>query len=409
MKFAKSRFFPAIVCFCLTLLFCGLIAPVWGKTPPHLVAKSPSSLGEAIAAMEEDWTREYEQYFSREFLDEPMPVAEMSRAIAKLSQASGQRIAVIWIKTKADRLQLALLTPDAQPIKRTTTGVSEQQLQQTLQSLHNNLVAVTRRHRTTYLEEAQQLYQWIIAPLEATLQLQQIDTLIFCAGPGFRLLPYGVLHDGEQFLVEHYNLATIPAFNLTSLQYNPLENAQVLAMGASEFSDLEPLPGVSAEVQTIVPNLWQGESFLNEAFTLEQLQQQRQQYPFEIIHLATHAVFNAGTPDQSYIQLSDRKLRLNEVDQLDLNQPPVELLVLSACETAIGSQQAELGFAGLALQAGVKSAIASLWRVSDVGSLALMSEFYQNLRNTSTKAAALREAQLAMIRGDIHVEGDTLY
>ncbi len=109
-------------------------------------------------------------------------------------------------------------------------------------------------------------------------------------------------------------------------------------------------------------------------------------------------------PSNSYIQFSDTKLDLDRIGQLGWNNPPVELLVLSACRTALGDKDAELGFAGLALQSGVKSAVASLWSVSDVGTMALMSEFYQQLKNAPIKAEALRQAQIAMLKGQVYLE-----
>jgi CHAT domain-containing protein len=135
---------------------------------------------------------------------------------------------------------------------------------------------------------------------------------------------------------------------------------------------------------------------------------QRAQTPFGIIHLATHGEFKLGSPRNSYIQLWDTKLRLDQLRQLGWNNPPVELLVLSACRTAVGDEQAEFGFGGLAVAAGVKSAVASLWYVSDEGTLGLMSEFYQQLKTAPIKAEALRQAQIAMIKGQVRLEGGQL-
>ncbi|MGL5511079.1 MAG: CHAT domain-containing protein, partial [Microcoleaceae cyanobacterium] len=100
--------------------------------------------------------------------------------------------------------------------------------------------------------------------------------------------------------------------------------------------------------------------------------------------------------------------RLDQVRQLGWSDPAVELLVLSACRTAVGDRNAELGFAGLAIATGVKSALASLWYVSDAGTLGLMTEFYVHLQNSSIKADALRKAQLAMLQGQVSIEGDQL-
>lgn len=127
-----------------------------------------------------------------------------------------------------------------------------------------------------------------------------------------------------------------------------------------------------------------------------------------MVHLATHAVFQPGEPDNSYIQLWDARLQLNHIRQIDWGSLPVELLVLSACRTAIRDDEAELGFAGLALELGAKSVLGSLWDISDAGTLALMNKFYRQLGTTSTKAEALQQAQLRMLRGEVQVEGDRL-
>jgi CHAT domain-containing protein len=180
-------------------------------------------------------------------------------------------------------------------------------------------------------------------------------------------------------------------------------------MGASEFTEQAPLPGVQVELATIVEQLWKGKSFLNNSFTIENLKAQRRQHEFGIVHLATHAEFKPGTPNNSYIQLWDRKVRLNELEELQLSDPPIELLVLSACRTALGNKEAELGFAGSALQAGVNSTLATLWYVSDRGALGLTTEFYRQLSRVSIKSEALRQAQLAMIQGKVRIQNNQLY
>jgi CHAT domain-containing protein len=238
------------------------------------------------------------------------------------------------------------------------------------------------------------------------------------------------LSDGKQFLVEKYSIGLIPSLNLTDTRYQDVKTTEVLAMGASKFSDQDPLPAVPVELSTIVGNqhlkaenresllagqssllwegLWSGEGFLNQGFTLSNLKAQRTQVPFGVIHLATHGQFNLGAPRNSYIQLWDTKLRLDQLRQMGWNNPSVELLVLSACRTALGNEDAEFGFGGLAVAAGVKSALASLWYVSDEGTLALMSKFYERLKRAPIKAEALREAQIAMIKGQVRIEGGKL-
>jgi CHAT domain-containing protein len=216
------------------------------------------------------------------------------------------------------------------------------------------------------------------------------------------------LYDGEQFLIEKYSVGLMPSISLADTRYESVTNMEVLAMGASQFTDQQSLPAVPIELSEITQDIWQGKSFLNESFTVENLKEQQNRQPFGMIHLATHANFVPGELSNSYIQLWDNKLRLNELSELGLNNPTVELLVLSACRTALGNEEAELGFAGLAVKAGVKSAMGSLWYVSDEGTLGLMTEFYQQLKQAPIKAEAIRQAQLAMLKGQIYTKDGKL-
>ena len=177
-------------------------------------------------------------------------------------------------------------------------------------------------------------------------------------------------------------------------------------MGASQFpnTNLPSLPAVPIELTTIANNMWEGKYFLDRDFTLANLQSESVRGGFAIIHLATHGSFQSGEPNQSYIQLWDSQITLDRLRQLRWNHTPVELLVLSACRTAFGDEKAELGFGGLAVASGVKSALASLWYVSDQGTLGLMTEFYEQLKTAPIKAEALRQAQIAMIRGKVRME-----
>jgi CHAT domain-containing protein len=297
-----------------------------------------------------------------------------------------------------------LVLPEGSPIYKSIPQANAKALNKAVNEFFETVT--NKRLSRAYLAPAQQLYQWMIAPLEPELKALNIDTLIFCMDAGLRTIPMAALHDGKQFLVEKYSLGSIPSVSLTNTRYNPLKDTEVLAMGASEFPpSMDPLPAVPVELKAITQQVWRGKSFLNEGFTLNNLKSQRQQY--KIIHLATHADFQEGDASKSYIQLWDSKLKINQLRQLGWYQPPqVELLVLSACRTALGDQDAELGFAGLAVQAGVKSALASFWYVNDGGTVALMTEFYHQLSqpDVTTKAEALRRAQIAMLRGELRLE-----
>jgi len=308
----------------------------------------------------------------------------------------------------SDELELMVITPEGVPVRVRIPETSRAQVMEVVRKFRNELTNPVKRNTTSYLPLAQQLYQWMVAPLEAELQAKGIQNLSFISDMGLRSIPMAALHDGKGFLIERYSVGSMPSLSLTDTSVANFKNTQVLAMGASQFPEMSPLPAVEIEVSTITPQEWPGKSFLNQAFTLANLRSQRQQHPFGMIHLATHAEFRSGDPSQSFIQLWDTKLRLNQLRQMGWHSPQVELLVLSACKTAVGDRQAELGFGGLAVQAGVKSALATLWYVSDEGSLGLMAEFYGQLKTAPIKADALRQAQLAMLRQEVRIEGGML-
>jgi CHAT domain-containing protein len=332
----------------------------------------------------------------------------MQQRLNAIASQTGEKPAIIYTFARPEQLDLVLVTPTGPPIYKSIRAANSETLLPTIREMRTQLTNPAKVRTTSYKESAQQLYQWMIAPLEADLQAQGINTLVFSMDTGLRAIPLAALHDGNQFLVEKYSLGLIPSLNLTDTRYQSLKDARVLAMGASEFTEENPLPAVPVELSTITSKLWPGKSFLNEAFTLDNLKSQRASEPFGIIHLATHGEFQPGKPNNSFIQLWNTKLRLDQLRQLGWNNPPVELLVLSACRTALGDEQAELGFAGFAVQAGVKSAVASLWSVSDEGTLGLMTEFYQQLRQAPIKAQALRSAQLAMLKGEVRLQGGQL-
>lgn len=371
--------------------------------PAHLEALDQDKVDQAVPLIEQTWEKDYETYFGTNFSDKSITIKEIADTLGKIAGQTGKKPALLYAVPRPQQLELVVITPEGQPIHKRVSQAKQEDLLNQVQELANALTNPRLRKTTRYLASAQQLYQWMVAPLEADLKAQSIDTLIFCMGAGLRALPLAALHDGQQFLVEKYSVARLPAFKLTDTTYTDLKNSQVMAMGASEFKDLDPLPAVPVELSAIMQNLWQGKSFLNQEFTMANLESQRQQ-PVNIIHLATHADFRPGVPSNSFIQLWDTKLTVDKMRQLRWSNPPVELLVLSACKTAIGDKQAEMGFAGLAIQSRVKSVIASLWNVSDEGTLGLMAEFYQALKTAPTKSEALRQAQIAMLKGQIRLE-----
>ncbi len=311
-----------------------------------------------------------------------------------------------WEENLNTQLELLVVTASGTVIRKQVQGATRSQVLYVARAFHKSIANLESAN--VYLPLAQQLYRWLIAPVEQELKAQKINNLAFIMDVGLRSLPMAALHDGTGFLVERYSLGLMPTLSLTNMNYVDIRQFQVLAMGASHFKNKNPLPAVPVELSMVTEKLWSGKALLNEAFTVANLRKARASQPFGIVHLATHSEFLAGKPSNSYIQLWDTKLQLNQLHKLGLNKPKVELLVLSACRTALGDEQAELGFAGLAVLAGVKSALGSLWYVSDEGTLGLMTTFYEKLQQVPVKAEAIRKAQLNLLRGTVRLEGGQL-
>jgi CHAT domain-containing protein len=307
-------------------------------------------------------------------------------------------------------------TPDkpSNLIYRLITDVSPAAVKRAVKTFRSDISDPGKVTTTRYQTAAKQLYDWIIAPIKPTLDAHKIDTLAFSMDKGFRSMPVAALYDGQQFLVEQYNLALIPSFSLTDTRFQAVQGTKMLGMGITQSAGgLAPLPAVAVEVPTLTSQIWQGQGYLDQQVTLEQFRTLTRREQFGIIHLATHAEFNSGNINKSFIQFWDGRLTLPDLRTVALNQswstaPTIEMLVLSACQTALGNEQAELGFTGLAVQTGVKTAIGSLWSVSDEGTLGLMSEFYRQLKTAPIRAAALRQAQIGLLRAQVKVKDGQL-
>ncbi len=372
-----------------------------------------------VTQLEEKQNSEFAQYFGKNVSSKPVSAESIQNTLVDIEHKTGNRSAVIYVNLpetsqnesqtgqRSDEVKLVVILPGSKAKSVTVSGVKRGELLQTIQDFRAQITTSYRRGNRSYLKPAQQLYQWLIAPIEPQLQEASINTLLFSLEDGMRTLPIAAMHDGKQFLVEKYSLGMIPSFGLLDAKYKMLDKANVLAMGATTFETQAPLPAVSTEL-SVVNQMWQGKVFLNQDFNRFNLVEPRRGNRYQIVHLATHAQFNPGSADNSYIQLWNDKLRLPEISKLGWKEAEVDLLTLSACRTAIGNKEAEMGFAGLAVASGVHSALASIWSVSDEGTLALMTEFYYQLRSAKVKSEALRQAQLAMIQGKLKIESGQL-
>ncbi len=363
--------------------------------PPLSQPAQSSDVAATIEQIEQRWKKQFEDYFQGKLTSEILPAVQIARSLTQINQQTKHHAALIYAIPQPDRLDLILVLESGKLIQRKVPAANPARLLETIQAFRMGILRPDSQP-DEYLEPGQQLYEWLIGSIAT--ELGNTDLLIFCLGSGLRSLPISALHDGKQFLIEKYQLAIIPAFNLLDRTARNASQTQVLAMGASTFNNQSALPGVPIELAAITQAPWNGKQLLNQDFTLKNLRRQRASFPYSIVHFATHAEFAAGTVDRSYIQFWNQQLRLDQFKELGLQQPPVQLLVLSACRTALGDRNAELGFAGLAVQAGSKAAIASLWSVSDLSTPLLMQAFYRHLKTSTMKAEALRLAQLEMLR-----------
>ncbi|MFE4108615.1 CHAT domain-containing protein, partial [Almyronema epifaneia] len=312
-----------------------------------------------------------------------------------------------------DRLELVLVTPQA-PSVRYPVPVSAAELNQ-------KLVAFGQALKNPYSDIqplAQQLYQWLIAPLEAELAAAGAEAIIFAPDGPLRYLPLAALHDGQQWIAERFSLSHITAASLSDLNQTRQSDLRILAAACADCDfeitvgdrvfNFDDLPFTETEVTTLASQVASVDVLLNQDFNPSELDLRLGSY--NIIHLATHAAFVQGSPRESFIVLGNGdRVSLQDIEQL-WHLPNADLVVLSACETALGGLALGNGVEILGLgfqiqQAGARAAIASLWRVSDGGTQILMNTFYAALAEGQTKAAALQTAQQALITADFSAVG----
>ncbi len=305
--------------------------------------------------------------------------------------------AVIYIITLPDRTVL---------LAGLTTGLSEFTVpagaDQLTAQIRQFRLHLEKRTTNEYLPEAQQLYRWLINPIKELLTANHIDTLVFVPDAALRTIPMAALHDGEHFLIEQFAIAETPGLTLMEPRPIPRNRVRALAGGLSEATQGFPaLPYVGRELKDLHA-LFPGVDLVNDRFVIPALEKEFSQQQFGIVHFATHGRFDRYAGN-SFILTHDGKLTLNQIE--DMIRPsqyrgrPVELLTLSACQTAAGDDRAALGLAGVALKAGARSALATLWFVNDESTATLVADFYTRLRDdkTASKAKALQQAQIKLL------------
>ena len=255
--------------------------------------------------------------------------------------------------------------------------------------------------------QAQRLFRQLLDPVLP--ELSRARSLTLSLNGVLRYLPFAMLHDGRQWLVERLPLQVAGSADIDThggVLKQPVapRPRSVALFGQSQASgDLPALPFVARELQAVgaiggIPS----HTYLDAGFTAAALERALQRS--SMVHIASHFVLRPGRDDGSYLVLGQgQQLSLAELAQARFRFVGLDLLTLSACETAVpagvdATGRELAGLAWLARARGARHVLASLWRVPDRSTATLMTDFYRALGRGAGKPEALRTAQLRQIR-----------
>lgn len=307
--------------------------------------------------------------------------------------------AVIYPILLEDRLEVIISLPQ-QPLRHYASKILPQEIDNIVAEMRSDLRDTSSQD---YLEYSRKLYNLLIRPSERELENAQVKTIVFVLDGSLRNIPMSILNDGKHFLVEKYSLALTPGLQL--IDPKPIARQKIAALtgGLTEASQgFSALPSVNKELQEVQNQIPSSKVLLNANFTKNNLEKALEDSSTPIIHLATHGNFSSQA-ENTFLLTYDGKLNIESLTKLllaknRLDTQPVELLILSACQTAVGDKRAALGMAGMAVRAGARSTIASLWSVDDEATAQFMIALYKSLSTAKvTKSESLRTAQLNLL------------
>ena len=307
--------------------------------------------------------------------------------------------AVIYPIILPDRLAVIVSTP-GKPLSYHVTKISAREVSDTIDNFLGYLSpAFSQQDRLVYF---QQVYDWLIKPAQQQQVLDNAETLVFVLDGKLRSIPMTTLHDGEQYLIEKYNIALSLGLQLLNSQDQNQQQLNLITGGLSESRQgFAALPAVKTEVDNIAQKT-NSPVLLNEEFTRNGVTDFVGENTANIVHLATHGQFSS-TAEETFLLTWDEKINVKELDQLLRSREftrrgNIDLLVLSACQTAAGDDKATLGLAGFAIRSGARSTLGTLWTVRDESTALFMTKFYDYLKQPGvTKAQAVRQAQIDLI------------
>jgi len=389
-------------CTSSSLSFKEDIEPVYKELTDLLLQKSSKTkerkeaepyLLEARQTIETLNAAEMQDYFKNSCFEE-------RRSQSKSAEALSDNTAIIYMISFPERVELLVSLPDG--IRRVTVPSPGNTIFKDVKGFRESLTKLSG----DYLVYSKRLYDNLIRPLDSELQRYKISTLVVIPDNVFRTIPLAALHDGKDFLISKYAVATSLGMQLMEPRSNKDKKVNILAAGISEsVHDYPALPYVTSEMSAI-KSLFDGEMLLNANFSIANIKAKVEQKKYSILHLATHGEFS-GMASNSYILAWDGPLTIDQFSRLvkvtQYKDEPLDLLTLSACKTAVGDDRAVLGIAGVAIKSGALSSLATLWEVDDKTTSELMVDFYRQLKTASfSKAQALQKAQISLLTVQNH-------
>jgi len=381
-------------------MYLDLAALLLGQASDTTVhAQRNASLREVRDVMERFKAAELQSYF----LDECVTALQERTGATDIDKLIGPGTAMLYSIVFPERIVLLLSLGQGQ-IEQFEVRVDAARLHETVAAFREQLTGADNPRKLR--QYGWQLYQWLIQPIAKELEARAIHTLVVAPDEALRTAPFAALYDGRDFLVRRYAIGVTPGLTLMEPETFARGPHQALLAGLSEgVQGFGPLPNVGDEIKSVA-SLYGGTQLMNEAFVKPRIQAEIEQRPYGVITFATHARIDSD-PRKSYLLTYEDRITLDELDRFvrtsQFRDQPVELMVLSACETAEGDERAALGLAGVALKAGARSVMASLWAVSDVSTSRLVSLFFENLKNAKlTKAQALQRAQQRLLAEGEH-------
>ena len=375
-------------------------------------------LVEARSTIEQLKSAELEDYLHDDCVQLYKRERQQRNGRPQLQDTGVDGCAVIYIVPLTDRIELLVQVRSRLYEVQSLHSASE--LKQTTAEFGKQVRSV---ESSEYRSSAVQLYDWLIRPLAALLNENRIHTLVFVPDENLRTVPMSALYDGRlnQHLIEQYAVAVVPGLELTEAakgQGGLRQSLLVSGLSQARAPEFPALPYVPIELSNVQQSLHAASSreLLDSNFILQNLEYELHNRPCSIMHIASHGHFGDDASKTFILTFNGAELTLDKLEKLIKTQEydprgtsrPVDLLVLSCCQTALGDDRAALGLAGVAVKSGARSALATLWSVNDASSALLITEFYHELATGSqspgtaslSKAQALQEAQKALLNSD---------